>query len=148
MNLTVPFIVLSIMFVAVVIGWSETWKKKEHYRCRVFELSKGKEGSTIVTVKPSEPSPTPPKKKEGIATGMYRPLYTEWVECNGEYFRKSYVVHLTKNQNDTINVVLVDGHSINTGLQIDDAKKVLGISFSCSINEELSFRNGTHGITP
>ena len=66
MNLTVAFIVLFIMFMAVVIGWSETWKKKEHYRCRVFELSKGKEGSTLVTVKPSEPSPTPPKKSDGI----------------------------------------------------------------------------------
>ena len=63
MNLTVAFIVLYIMFMAVVIGWSETWKKKEHYRCRVFELSKGKEGSTLVTVKPSEPSPVPPPKR-------------------------------------------------------------------------------------
>ena len=62
MNLTVPFIVLSIMFVAVVIGWSETWKKKEHYRCRVFEFSKGKEGSTLMTVKPTTPPPEPPRK--------------------------------------------------------------------------------------
>jgi hypothetical protein len=137
MNLTVPFIVLFIIFVAVVIGWSETWKKKEHYRCRVFELSKGKEGRTIVTVKPSEPSPTPPEKKDGIATGMYRPLMAEWVECNGEYFRKSYVAHLTKNPNDTINVVLVDGHSINTGIKIDEVRCVLDIFRMPSINEEL-----------
>ena len=137
MNLTVPFIVLSIMFVAVVIGWSETWKKKEHYRCRVFELSKGKEGRTLVTVKPSEPSPTPPKKSDGIATGMYRPLMAEWVECNGEYFRKSYVVHLTKNPNDTINVVLVDGYRIKTGLKIDEVRCVLDIYHMPIINEEL-----------
>jgi hypothetical protein len=125
------------MFVAVVIGWSETWKKKEHYRCRVFELSKGKEGSTLVTVKPSTPPPIPPKKKDGIATGMYLPLYAEWVECNGEYFRKSYVVHLTKNPNDTINVMLVDGHSINTGMKIDEVRCVLDIYRMPSINEEL-----------
>ena len=137
MNLTVAFIVLFIMFMAVVIGWSETWKMKEHYRCRVFELSKGKEGSTLVTVKPSEPSPTPPKKKEGISSGVLRPLYTEWVECNGEYFRKSYVVHLTKNPNDTINVALIDGHSINTGLKIDEVRCVLDIYSMPSINEEL-----------
>ena len=137
MNLTVAFIVLFIMFMAVVIGWSETWKMKEHYRCRVFELSKGKEGSTLVTVKPSEPSPTPPKKSDGIATGKLRPLYAEWVECNGEYFRKNYVVHLTKNPNDTINVVLVDGHSINTGLKIDEVRCVLDIYCMPSINEEL-----------
>jgi hypothetical protein len=61
-NLTIPFIVLAIMFVAVVIGWSETWKKKEHYRCRVFELSKGKEGSNLVVVEPTTPPPPPPKK--------------------------------------------------------------------------------------
>ena len=48
----IPFIVLAVMFVAVVIGWSETWKKKEHYRCRVFELSKGEEGSNLVKVIP------------------------------------------------------------------------------------------------
>ena len=137
MNLTVAFIVLFIMFMAVVIGWSETWKKKEHYRCRVFELSKGKEGSTLVTVKPSTPPPTPPKKSDGIDTGMLRPLYAEWVECKGEYFRKSYVVHLTKNPNDTINIVLVDGHSINTGLKIDEVRYVLDIYSMPSINEEL-----------
>jgi hypothetical protein len=50
------------MFVAVVIGWSETWKKKEHYRCKVFELSKGKEGSNLVVVEPTIPPPPPPKK--------------------------------------------------------------------------------------
>ena len=50
MNLTIPFIVLAIMFVAVVIGWSETWKKKEHYRCRVFDLTDGKEGSNLIKV--------------------------------------------------------------------------------------------------
>ena len=56
----IPFIVLAVMFVAVVIGWSETWKKKEHYRCRVFELSKGEEGSNLVKVIPDRPAPTPP----------------------------------------------------------------------------------------
>ena len=56
----IPFIVLAVMFVAVVIGWSETWKKKEHYRCRVFELSKGEEGSNLVKVIPTTPAPKPP----------------------------------------------------------------------------------------
>ena len=58
----IPFIVLAVMFVAVVIGWSETWKKKEHYRCRVFELSKGEEGSNLVIVKPDRLPPPPPPK--------------------------------------------------------------------------------------
>ena len=30
MNLTIPFIVLAIMFVAAVIGWSETGENEEH----------------------------------------------------------------------------------------------------------------------
>ena len=59
----IPFIVLAVMFVAVVIGWSETWKKKEHYRCRVFELSKGEEGSNLVIVKPDRLPPPPPPKR-------------------------------------------------------------------------------------
>lgn len=50
------------MFVAVVIGWGKTWKEKEHYRCRVFDLTDGKEGSNLVTVVPTTPPPPPPKK--------------------------------------------------------------------------------------
>ena len=136
MNLTIPFIVLAIMFVAVVIGWSETWKKKEHYRCRVFDLTDGKEGSNLVKVVPDTPSPPAPQ-------GLFptRPLLTEWLHNNcGEYFRRKDVVALTKNPNRTMNVVLGNGHTINTGLELDDLKEVLGISFSCSVNEELAHR--------
>ena len=136
MNLTIPFIVLAIMFVAVVIGWSETWKKKEHYRCRVFELTKGKEGSNLVKVVPDTP---PPPAPEGLFPT--RPLLVEWLHNNcGEYFRRKDVVALTKNPNRTMNVVLGNGHTINTGLELDDLKEVLGISFSCSVNEELAHR--------
>ena len=136
MNLTIPFIVLAIMFVAVVIGWSETWKAKEHYRCRVFDLTDGKEGSNLVKVVPDTPPPPAPQ-------GLFptRPLLTEWLHNNcGEYFRRKDVVALTKNPNRTMNVVLGNGHTINTGLELDDLKEVLGISFSCSVNEELAHR--------
>ncbi len=133
MNLTIPVIVLAIMFVAVVIGWSETWKKKEHYRCRVFDLTDGKEGSNLVKVVPDTP---PPPAPEGLFPT--RPLLVEWLHnSSGEYFRKKDVVHLTKNPNGTINVVLVDGHSINTGLKIDEVRCVLDIYSMPSINEEL-----------
>ena len=136
MNITIPFIVLAIMFVAVVIGWSETWKKKEHYRCRVFDLTDGKEGSNLVKVVPDTP---PPPAPEGLFPT--RPLLVEWLHNNcGEYFRRKDVVALTKNQNRTMNVVLGNGHTINTGLELDDLKEVLGISFSCSVNEELAHR--------
>jgi len=132
----IPFIVLAIMFVAVVIGWSETWKRKEHYRCRVFELTNGKEGSNLVKVIPDTPPPPAPQ-------GLFptRPLLTEWLHNNcGEYFRRKDVVALTKNPNRTMNVVLGNGHTINTGMELDDLKEVLGISFSCSVNEELAHR--------
>ena len=132
----IPFIVLAVMFVAVVIGWSETWKKKEHYRCRVFELTNGEEGSNLVKVVPDTP---PPPAPEGLFPT--RPLLTEWLHNNcGEYFRRKDVVALTKNPNRTMNVVLGNGHTINTGLELDDLKEVLGISFSCSVNEELAHR--------
>jgi hypothetical protein len=118
----IPFIVLAIMFVAVVIGWSETWKKKEQYRHRVFELQ-------------TPPQPAPERL---FST---RPLLVEWLHNNcGEYFRKRDVVALTENPNRTMNVVLGNGHTINTGLELEDLKIVLGISYSCSVKEELNAR--------
>ena len=81
------------------------------------------------------PSPAP----QGLFST--RPILTEWLHNNcGEYFRRGTVVALTKNPNRTMNVVLGNGHTINTGLEIDDLKEVLGISFSCSVNEELAYR--------
>ena len=77
----IPFIVLAVMYVAVVIGWSETWKKKEHYRCRVFELTNGEEGSSLVKVVPGLAPPPPPK--ETTITELYELDYKrieEWRE--------------------------------------------------------------------
>jgi hypothetical protein len=102
----------------------------------VFELTNGKEGSNLVKVVPDTPPPPAPQ-------GLFptRPLLTEWLHNNcGEYFRRGTVVALTKNPNRTMNVVLGNGHTINTGLELDDLKEVLGISFSCSVNEELAHR--------
>jgi len=114
----------------------EYWKEKEHYRCRVFELTNGEEGSNLVKVVPDTP---PPPAPEGLFPT--RPLLTEWLHNNcGEYFRRKDVVALTKNPNRTMNVVLGNGHTINTGLELDDLKEVLGISFSCSVDEELAYR--------
>ena len=105
-------ILLGILLVFLAWKAGEYWKEKEHYRCRVFEL-------TVPT----------------------RPLLTEWLHNNcGEYFRRKDVVALTKNPNGTMNVVLGNGHTINTRLELDDLKEVLGISFSCSVCEELANR--------
>lgn len=129
-------ILLGILLVFSTWMAGEYWKKKEHYRCRLFELTNGKEGSNLVKVVPDTP---PPPAPEGIFPT--RPLMTEWLHNNcGEYFRRKDVVALTRNPNNTMNVVLVSGHTIRTGLEFDDLKVVLGISFSCSVDEELAYR--------
>lgn len=114
----------------------EYWKEKERYRCRVFELTDGKEGSNLAKIVPDTPPPP-------AAIGLYptRPLLTEWLHNNcGDYFRRKDVVALTKNPDRTMNVVLGNGHTINTGLELDDLKEVLGINYSCSVDEELERR--------
>ena len=71
-----------------------------------------------------------------------RPLLTNWIDFDGKIIRKDYVTNLTKNPNGTINAVLVNGTSINTGLQIGEATKVLGISYIAKWTEEI------YGIKP
>lgn len=128
-------IILLVLLIVAGIMLNKTWNEKEHYRCRVFDLTNGKEGSHLVQAPDIPPPPAP--------IGMFptRPMLTEWLHNNcGEYFRRKDVVALTKNPNRTMNVVLGNGHIINTGLELDDLKEVLGISFSCSVNEELAHR--------
>ena len=120
MNITIAFIVLAVIVVAGVIGLNYTWNKKGH---------------DLFKVVPDTPPP-PPRKPAPV--GLFRPLFAEWFECYGECFRKSDVVRLTKNPNNTINVVLVDGHSINTGLMIDEVKQVLDIHYVPTMREYLS----------
>ena len=133
-------IALAILLVISIWMAGEYWKEKEHYRCRVFDLTNGKEGSNLVKIVPDTP---PPPAPEGLFPT--RPLLTEWLHNNcGEYFRRKDVVALTKNPNRTMNVVLGNGHTINTGLEIDDIKEVLGFGFSCSVDEELAYRKKMH----
>ena len=131
-------ILLGILLALSTWMAGEFWKEKEHYRCRVFDLTNGKEGSHLVKAPDIPPPPAP--------VGMFptRPLLTEWL-CNhsGEYFRRKDVVALTQNPNRTMNVVLGNGRAINTGLELDDLKEVLGIGFSCSVDEELEYRRKT-----
>ena len=128
-------IILAVLVIVLTIALNETWKKKEHYRCRVFELSKGEEGSNLVKVIPDMAPPPPPK----------RPLLTDWLSADGEYFKRGAVVALTENPNKTVNVILINGKSINTGLFIDEIKKVLDINFSCTVREELRYKKQLWG---
>ena len=110
-------------------------KEKEHYRHRVYELTKGKEGSNLVKVPDTPPPPAPEWQH------LTRPLLTEWLHNgSGDYFRRKDVVALTMNANHNMNIVLCNGHTICTGLKLDELKEALGISFSCSIYEELAHR--------
>lgn len=117
------------------------WKEKEHYRCRVFDLTNGEEGSNLPTAS-DIPAPAPPKLFMPTPT---IPLDEVWLHNHrGEYFRRKDVVALIQNPTGTMKVALNSGHTIDTGLEIDDLKKVLGISFSCSIDEELRHRKGMY----
>ena len=53
---------LAIICFGLLIALAYTLKQKEHYRCRVFELTNGEEGSNLVRVKPDLAPPPPPKK--------------------------------------------------------------------------------------
>ena len=139
-SLAITCIALAILLMIALIGWSKMWESKEYYRNRTFELSNGAEGSHLVTVAPTTPPPTPPKKP--APERLMRPLLTNWIDFDGKIIRKDYVTNLTKNPNGTINAVLVNGTSINTGLQIGEATKVLGISFIAKWTEEI------YGIKP
>ena len=91
-------IVFAIMLVISMWMAGEYWKEKEHYRCRVFELTNGKEGSNLVKVVPDTP---PPPAPEGLFPT--RPLLVEWLHNNsGEYFRKKDEVHLIEGLNKKV----------------------------------------------
>lgn len=135
-------IVFAILLAVSIWMAGEFWKEKEHYRCRVFDLTNGKEGSNL----PKAPDiPPPPLKPAPQGLFPERPLITEWLHNgSGEYFRREDVVALTENPNHTMNVVLGNGHAINTGLELDDLKKVLGITYECSVYEELEYKKKIH----
>ena len=136
-SLAITCIALAILLMIALIGWGEMWKSKEYYRNRTFELSNGTEGSHLVKVEPLGMPPAPPPKKPAPGRLM-RPLLTKWIDLgNGQYIRKDYVTNLTRNPNGTINAVLVNGTSINTGLLIGEATKVLGIDHISTKAEEL-----------
>ena len=136
-SLAITCIALAILLMIALIGWGEMWKSKEYYRNRTFELSNGTEGSHLVKVEPLGMPPAPPPKKPAPERLM-RPLLTKWIDLgNGQYIRKDYVTNLTRNHNGTINAVLVNGTSINTGLLIGEATKVLGIDHISTKAEEL-----------
>lgn len=138
-------IFLGILLVFSTWMAGEYWKEKEHYRCRVCELTNGEEGSNLVTVVPDLAPPPPPKKPAPEELFPTRPLLVDWIWTGQAFFSKKAVAAMTKNPNGSINVILNNGMSINTGLPEDDAKLVLGISYSATIWDELSYKKKLNG---
>ena len=97
------------------------------------------------TVKVTDKRPEPPLKPAPEDLFPKRPLLVDWIWTGQEYFSKKAVVAMTKNPNGSINVILNNGMSINTGLPEDDAKLVLGISYSVAIWDELSYKKKLYG---
>ena len=145
MNENIIIIVLFGIVVALLFVINHILGVKEHYRCRVFELTNGEEGSNLVTVVPDLAPPPPPKKPAPEGLFPTRPLLVDWIWTGQEFFSKKAVVAMTKNPNGSINVILNNGRSINTGLPEDDAKLVLGISYSATIWDELSYKKKLYG---
>ena len=138
-------IVLFGIVVALLFVINHILGVKEHYRCRVFELTNGEEGSNLVKVVPDMAPPPPPKKPAPEGLFPTRPLLVDWIWTGQEFFSKKAVVAMTKNPNGSINVILNNGMNINTGLPEDDAKLVLGISYSVAIWDELSYKKKLYG---
>ena len=138
-------IVLFGIVVALLFVINHILGVKEHYRCRVFELTNGEEGSNLVKVVPDMAPPPPPKNPAPEDLFPKRPLLVDWIWTGQEFFSKKAVVAMTKNPNGSINVILNNGRSINTGLPEDDAKLVLGISYSATIWDELSYKKKLYG---
>jgi hypothetical protein len=137
-NELIVCIALAIMLAFSTYMAGKFWKEKEYYRCRVFDLTNGKEGSNLPKGSDMPAPPAPPKIFMPTPT---IPLDEVWLHNNrGEYFRRKDVVALIQNPTGTMKVALSSGHTIDTGLDIKDLTKVLGISFSCSVNEELEHR--------
>ena len=97
------------------------------------------------TVKAADKRPEPPLKPAPEGLFPKRPFLTDWLSVDGEYFKKEAVVAMTENPNKTVNVILNNGKSINTGLFIDEMKMVLGINFSCTVREELRHKKEMYG---
>ena len=69
-----------------------------------------------------------------------RPLIVDWLYSGTEYFKKSEVSNMTMNPNGTMNVMLRNGHTINTGLKIKEAKQLLDITYDESVESELKYK--------
>ena len=121
-------------FIALSVDYYKVYKEKENYRCRVFELTDGKEGRHLPDV-PDCPPPAPRKM-------FVAPLFIkEWLKSGKYIFRKSEVKAFYKNCGGKYTLEFKGGGSVDTDItNEDDVKWLLGISYVADIKEELMKR--------
>lgn len=122
-------------FIALSIDYCKVYKEKEHYRCRVFELTNGEEGSHLVQA-PDIPPP-PPAPKDYLPSPS-RPFMTEWLKSGKDLFKKSEVTAFFKNCGGKYVLMVRGVGPVDTDItNEDDVKWLLGINDIADIKEEL-----------
>lgn len=119
-------------FIALSVDYYKVYKVKENYRCRVFELSDGKEGRHLPEVSGLE---SPPRK-------MYVPLFIkEWLKSGKDIFKKSEVTAFFKNSGGKYVLIVKGVGPVDTDItNEDDVKWLLGINYVVDIKDELMKR--------
>ena len=121
-------------FIALSVDYYKMYKEKENYRCRVFDLTDGKEGSHLVQA-PDIPPPPAPKDMFPLPS---HPFMTEWLRAGRYIFLKSEVKLFYKGCGGKYVFVFKGGGSVDTDItNEDDVKWILGIDYVADIKEEL-----------
>ena len=124
--MTITIIILSISTIALAIAFDIANRKRKEYQEK-YQAKVMVEELRVDTLSRPIKMPT-------------RPLLVDWLYSGTEYFRKSEVSNMTTNPNGTMNVMLRNGHTINTGLKINEAKRLLDITYSESVESELKYK--------
>ena len=123
-------------FIALSVDYYKMYKEKENYRCRVFELTDGKEGRHL----PDVPAcPPPPEPKAMLASPIF---IKKWLRAGRYIFLKSEVKLFYKGCGGKYVFVFKGGGSVDTDItNEDDVKWILGIDYVVDIKEELIRRD-------
>lgn len=120
--------------IALSVDYYKVYKEKENYRCRVFDLTDGKEGRLL----PDVPDCPPPAPREMFVS---HPFMTEWLKSGKYIFRKSEVNVIYKNCGGKYTLAFKGGGAVDTDItNEDDVKWLLGIDYVADIKEELMKR--------
>ena len=119
-------------FIGLTVDYYKVYKEKEYYRCRVFDLTDGKEGRHL----PDVPDCPPPPEPKAMLTS---PIFIKkWFRAGRYIFLKSEVKLFYKGYGGKYVFVFKGGGSVDTDItNEDDVKWLLGIDYVADIKEEL-----------